>query len=254
MAMLEARNLGKHFGGVAAINGLSLSVEQGELRGVIGPNGAGKTTLFNVISGIYRPTKGEVLFEGERIDGRPASEIARRGLVRTFQRDALIHDFTVIDNVTLGRHLHAGQGLWGSVFGSSRGRLKARRRAEEILEFVGLAELREEMAADLAHGLQRVLGIAIALATEPRLLMLDEPVAGMNNTETAHMTEVIRKVHDDWGVTIMLVEHDMKTVMGLCKKISVLDFGEKLAEGLPEEIRNNPKVIEAYLGAEDIVA
>ncbi|MEZ5447019.1 MAG: ATP-binding cassette domain-containing protein, partial [Gammaproteobacteria bacterium] len=127
MAMLEARNLGKHFGGVAAINGLSLSVEQGELRGVIGPNGAGKTTLFNVISGIYRPTKGEVLFEGERIDGRPASEIARRGLVRTFQRDALIHDFTVIDNVTLGRHLHAGQGLWGSVFGSSRGRLKARR-------------------------------------------------------------------------------------------------------------------------------
>lgn len=255
MAMLEARGLSKYFGGLAAVRNLDLKVDEGEIRGVIGPNGAGKTTLFNVISGIYRPTSGTITFEGNRIDGFKPSKIARMGLVRTFQRIALFHHFSVLDNVSVARHLHAKESVFGAVLGTARAVEKqGEQRALEIVDFIGLGPLKHELAANLPHGHQRALGVAIALATEPKLLMLDEPVTGMNPAETAAMTDLIRRVRDEWGVTILLVEHDMKTVMGLCEKITALDFGEKLAEGSPEEIRENKDVVEAYLGAEDIVA
>ena len=267
MAMLEIKKLTKHFGGLAALKNLFFDVDEGEIRGVIGPNGAGKTTLFNVISGIFLPTSGSILFErtqicgskpgfeGRRSWGLKTHERAELGLVRTFQRTALFHDFSVLGNVTIARHLHAKEGVFGTVFGTAR-RLKKdnEERALEIVEFIGLGHIKDELASSLPHGHQRALGVAIALATEPKLLMLDEPVTGMNPTETQNMTDLIRRVRDEWGVTILLVEHDMRTVMGLCEKITVFNFGEKLAEGPPREITENKDVIEAYLGAEDIVA
>ena len=265
MAMLEIKGISKYFGGLAALSDLYLEVDEGEIRGVIGPNGAGKTTLFNVISGVHAPSSGSITFEGKRLfrggprirQGRALkpSRIAELGVVRTFQRTALFHDFTVLENVSIARHLHANEGIFGAVFGTARRIEKENlERALEIVEFIGLGQLKDELASNLPHGHQRALGVAIALAAEPRMLMLDEPVTGMNPTETQHMTDLIRKVRDQWGVTILLVEHDMRTVMGLCGKITVLNFGQKLAEGSPKEITENQDVIEAYLGAEDIVA
>lgn len=255
MAILEIKNLSKNFGGLTANRDINISVEEGEIRGVIGPNGAGKTTLFNVVSGVYKPSGGTITFDGNVISGLGPSRIAAMGVVRTFQRVALFPSFTVLENVNIGRHLHAKQTVLGTLFGGSgpseRDNLK---KSEEIIEFLGMSEYRDELSSNLPYGLQRALGVAIALATEPRLLMLDEPVAGMNPTETADMTKLIRRVRDEMGITVLLVEHDMRTIMGLCDYITVLDFGEMLAEGLPHEIRENEKVIEAYLGAEDFVA
>jgi branched-chain amino acid transport system ATP-binding protein len=266
MAMLEIKELTKYFGGLAALQNLFFDVDEGEIRGVIGPNGAGKTTLFNVISGLFLPTSGSILFErtqicgskpsfrGRRSWGLKTNERAELGLVRTFQRTALFHDFSVLGNVTIARHLHAKEGVFGAVFGTARRLEKENKeRALEIVEFIGLGHIKDEPASSLPHGHQRALGVAIALAAEPKLLMLDEPVTGMNPTETQNMTDLIRKVRDEWGVTILLVEHDMRTVMGLCEKVTVLNFGEKLAEGSPQEITENKGVIEAYLGAEDVV-
>jgi branched-chain amino acid transport system ATP-binding protein len=255
MALLEVRSLSKYFGGLAALSALDLDVEEGEIRGVIGPNGAGKTTLFNVISGVYRPSTGTITYRGTEISGLNASQIAEKGVVRTFQRTALFGKFTVFGNVSIARHLHARETPFAVIFGTARKIEEAsRKRSLEILDFIGLAHLRDELAMNLPHGYQKALGVAIALATEPKLLMLDEPVAGMNPTETQHMTDLIRRVRDEWGVTILLVEHDMRAVMSVCTKITVLQFGEKLAEGLPEEIRENKDVIEAYLGAEEIAS
>ena len=206
MAQLHVQGVSKHFGGVAAVDGLDMSVEQGELRGLIGPNGAGKTTLFNVISGLYSPSAGTIMFEGREIAGKRPSAVARCGLVRTFQRDAIFHELDVLRNVTTARHLHVREGPLRSVFGRARKyRQQQEAHAREILAFVGLDHQRDEIAANLPHGQQRLLGIAMALAAEPRFLMLDEPVTGMNPTEAEGMVHLIRKIRDDWGTTVLLV-------------------------------------------------
>ncbi len=210
---------------------IDLTVQDGEIRGIIGPNGAGKTTLFNVISGVYRPTSGQITYlKGQRIDGLSSSKIAEMGLVRTFQRTALYLDFTVLKNVTVARHLHARESIW-RVFAGSVKKIQEENvaRALEIIEFMGLGELKNELATNLPHGHQRALGVAIALACEPKVLLLDEPLTGMTPTEKAHMIDLIRKVHQQ-GITILIVEHDMKSVMELCDYISVLDFGTLLVE------------------------
>ena len=255
MSFFAVKGLSKHFGGLVANNAIDLVVEKGEIRGVIGPNGAGKTTFFNVVSGFYTPTSGTVEFKGQLISGLGSSEIAKLGAVRTFQRAALFPEFTVLENVVIARHLNADTSLLNAIFGhknkAEAGNIK---RSIEIIEFLGLAQDRDTLALNLSHGHQRVLGVAMALATDPELLMLDEPVAGMNSGEKAVMVGLIKKIRDEWGITVLLVEHDMKTVMSLCDKITVLDFGEKLAEGDPQDIIKNEKVIEAYLGADEIVA
>lgn len=254
MSFFTVENLTKKFGGLIANDNISMDVEKGEIRGVIGPNGAGKTTFFNLVSGFYRPTSGKVSFKGTTISGMSTNKIARLGAVRTFQRAALFSDFTVLENVSIAQHLKANTSLLNAIFGHDNHReADSAERAEEIIEFLGMGQERDTMADNLSHGLQRQLGVAMALATEPELLMLDEPVAGMNSGEKAVMVGMIRKIRDKWGVTVLLVEHDMRTVMNLCEKITVLDFGQKLAEGSPDEILSNQQVIEAYLGADDSV-
>lgn len=254
MALLEVKGLSKYFGGLAALSDLDMEVAEGEIRGLIGPNGSGKTTLYNVISGVYRPTSGTVVYQGVDISHLPPSTIAKMGLVRTFQQTALFMDFTVLQNISVGRHLHAGESVFG-VIGSTPGtravEKEAMEKAEEIVDFMELTHIKDELAINLPHGHMRALGVGIALATEPRLLMLDEPVTGMNPTEKATMLGLIRKIRER-GITVLLVEHDMKSVMGTCEYVTVIDFGKKLAEGTPKEIMTNKAVIEAYLGAEEL--
>ncbi|RMF35724.1 MAG: ABC transporter ATP-binding protein [Alphaproteobacteria bacterium] len=253
MALLEVRGAVKRFGGLLAVNDVSLDVEEGEIRGIIGPNGAGKTTLFNVISGALPLTAGTVMFRGETISGRKPSHIARAGLVRTFQRNAMFPKATVLENVMLCRHTQIDENILKAVFGIDRAEEERNlARSREIIAFLGLDGFADEQAQNLSHGHQRVLGIANALATEPKLIMLDEPVAGMNPAETDMVTDHIRRLRDEWGITVILVEHDMRTVMGICEKVTVINFGEKLMEGTPEEVTHNPAVIEAYLGSEEI--
>ncbi len=254
MALLEIRSLSKNFGGLAAVADFDLDVEEGEIRGIIGPNGAGKTTLFNVISGAYKPSGGTISFEGKSIAGKRPSAIAAMGAVRTFQRTALFEDFDVLGNVSVARHLHAKETVFGAIIGTARKMEAANeKRAGEIVDFIGLGEVKHELAVNLSHGHQRALNVAMAVATEPRLLMLDEPVAGMNPGEKAFMTDIIRKLRNEWNITVVLVEHDMRTVMGVCENVTVINFGRKLAEGTPDEIVSNKEVIEAYLGSEDIL-
>lgn len=254
MAILEVKGLTKYFGGLAALDNINLTIEEGEIRGIIGPNGAGKTTLFNVISGVYRPTSGQIFYMGKRIDGLATSKIAEMGLVRTFQRTALYPDFTVLKNVIVSRHLKSKENIF-RVFTGTVKKKEAENvaKALEIIEFMGLGHLKNELATNLPHGHQRALGVAIALACEPSVLMLDEPLTGMTPTEKAHMIDLIRKVHQQ-GITILMVEHDMRSVMELNEYISVLDFGTLLVEGVPAEIQNNEDVINAYLGTEDIIS
>ncbi len=250
MPLLQIRGLSRHFGGVAALSALDLHIFDGEILGLIGPNGAGKTTLFNVISGFFGPTAGDVLLAGETISGLRPDQIARKGIGRTFQQTVLFMKSTVFENVVTGFHMTYGSGVINQFFHSRSAKQEEthiKKKAAEILEFMGLSELKNELAQNLPHGHQRTLGICVALAANPRLLLLDEPLTGMNPTETLTTISHIRQLRDR-GITIVIVEHNMRAVMSLCERLAVLNYGQKIAEGKPEEIQDNKAVIEAYLG------
>lgn len=251
MTLLEATNITKTFGGLTAVNDVTLNIEQGRIVSVIGPNGAGKTTFFNILTGIYKPDKGSISFDGKPIAGRKPNEIAALGMRRTFQNIRLFGNMTVLENVLVGMHTHLRAPFWQIITqaaGVRREEKQARERARERLAYVGLDDKREELAKNLPYGDQRRLEIARALAGEPRLILLDEPTAGMNPQETDAATGLIRRLRDDLGLTVVLIEHDMRLVMAISEHITVLDYGTKIAEGDAQVIRSNPRVIEAYLG------
>jgi branched-chain amino acid transport system ATP-binding protein len=253
--LIHARSLTKRFDDFTAVDAIDFDVAPGESFGFLGPNGAGKTTTFNVISGFYAPTKGKVIYRGEDVSGRATSALAGLGLIRTFQGTVLFHELSVLDNVRLGCHRSAKASLARRIIGRDRAtEEEAAEKARGILAFFGLEALSAELASELPHGHQRALGMAVALAAEPKLMLLDEPFTGMNPEETRRMALLVRRLRDEQGVTIMLIEHDMQAVMGLCEIITVMNFGALLAEGTPEHVRNNPGVIEAYLGSADHAA
>ncbi len=253
MALLEVHSMTHWFGGLRAVYDYNLSLQQGEIRGLIGPNGAGKTTIFNLITGLYHPTEGTVLLEGEDITRLEPNQIAERGLSRTFQNLLLWRYLSVLDHVKMARYSKLTYGLAGAFFGTAKRHAEEKANTElamELLDLVGIAHLADQLVTNLPYGAQRRVELARALATEPKVLFLDEPTAGMNPEELIQMMEIIRKVHEQFGMAIFLIEHRMKFVMELCERIQTLNFGEVIAEGTPEEIRNNPLVIEAYLGKE----
>jgi branched-chain amino acid transport system ATP-binding protein len=251
MALLEATHITKVFGGLVAVNDVTFTVEPGSIVSVIGPNGAGKTTFFNVLTGFYKPDKGQVIFAGQDITGWRSDQIAALGMRRTFQNIRLFGNMTVLENVLIGMHVHLKASIWSIIFRSRnmvREEAKARNKAIELLDFVGIADKRNELAKNLPYGDQRRLEIARALAGDPKIILLDEPTAGMNPHETTEATQLIRRLRDERGITVILIEHDMRLVMSISERITVLDYGSKIAEGDVQAIRTNPRVIEAYLG------
>ena len=252
--LLEVHGLTMRFGGLTAVDGLRFAVDHGAIHGLIGPNGAGKTTTFNMISGFYRPSAGEVRLRGERISGLKMHEVARRGVVRTFQHSTLFAELTVLQNALVGTHLAFRPNIFAALIGwDAEDRRGAKARAREALDFFGLLHLAHTRAGDLSHGHQRALGMAVAMAAHPDVMLLDEPFTGMNPEETKRMMDLMFKLRET-GLTILIVEHDMHAIMGLCDRITVMNFGRLLAEGAPQQIRTNPDVIEAYLGGTRHVA
>ncbi len=251
--LLELSGIGKQFGGLHALSDVSFHIRRNEIYGLIGPNGAGKTTLFNVITGLYQLSSGEFRFNGHSYQTTKSHVLASAGIARTFQNIRLFANLTALENVMIGRHVRTKAGVLGALFRNAATRIEeqaCRMRAHELLRYVGIEKPSQTLAKNLSYGEQRRLEIARALASDPLLLALDEPAAGMNATETDDLKALLQNISKS-GITVLLIEHDVKLIMGLCDRVAVLDYGRKIAEGVPEEVRNNPAVIAAYLGADD---